>query len=179
MNHLAYVRIGDDFMREALRLIREDPKRYGLGVVHAWFVYFESSSYFKHFQPNRTAIAWLDRAWGHWVYGEIDRGLPFRGERKPVWIVLLLGLPAVFAFGAWLAARPPDASRLDPAARAVLIVLCVQIAFVAVVSNLLQVGENNRFRFITDPLSMVLLGLALSRIASWRRRTPAAPRRSS
>ena len=39
--------------------------------------------------------------------------------------------------------------------------MCFTIAFVAVVGNLLELGENNRFRFETDPLSVCLLGLTL------------------
>jgi len=34
---------------------------------------------------------------------------------------------------------------------------------VALVGNLLELGENNRFRFETDPLSLCLLGLLLDR----------------
>jgi hypothetical protein len=34
---------------------------------------------------------------------------------------------------------------------------------VALVGSLLELGENNRFRFETDPLSLWLLGLVLDR----------------
>ena len=39
------------------------------------------------------------------------------------------------------------------------------------IGNSLELGENNRFRFETDPLSLCLLGLALQyAIAAVRRR---------
>jgi hypothetical protein len=52
---------------------------------------------------------------------------------------------------------------LDRPQRVVLGFLCFNIAYVALVGNLLELGENNRFRFETDPLSLCLLGLLLER----------------
>ncbi len=49
--------------------------------------------------------------------------------------------------------------------------LCFNIGYVAFVGNLLEVGENNRFRFTTDPMTVVLLGLLAARLlaARWGR----------
>ena len=57
----------------------------------------------------------------------------------------------------------------------------VLIAYVAVVGNLLELGENNRFRFETDAFSAALLGLAIDAALRWRRgrEAPAAGMSSS
>jgi hypothetical protein len=47
--------------------------------------------------------------------------------------------------------------------RATLGLACVNIAYVALVVNSLTAGENNRFRFVTDPLSLVLLAVLVDR----------------
>lgn len=39
--------------------------------------------------------------------------------------------------------------------------LCFNIAYVGLIASLFEIGENNRIRFSTDPLSIVLLGVAI------------------
>jgi hypothetical protein len=74
---------------------------------------------------------------------------------------LILGLPAVFLVGLVSALGRGPGRALDRRQRLLAALLCFTIAFVAVVGNLMELGENNRFRFETDPLSVCLLGLAL------------------
>jgi hypothetical protein len=158
LNHLGYVAVGDAFTRDALRLIRIAPRRYAAGVAHAWFVYLEPASYFKHFGANAARIGAVIRVWDRVLYGKLEGALGFRGGTKSVWIVLAIGLPLVFVLSMWKALGPGAGRGLTETDRAMVIYLCYQIGFVAVVANLLQVGENNRFRFITDPLSLALVG---------------------
>ena len=42
--------------------------------------------------------------------------------------------------------------------------MTVTVVYVAIVGVLLESGENNRFRFTTDPLSLLLLALLLERV---------------
>jgi hypothetical protein len=55
--------------------------------------------------------------------------------------------------------------------------MCFNIAYVALVGNLFELGENNRFRFETDPLSPCLPGLFVEHtlLAGRRRRGRAVP----
>ncbi len=85
---------------------------------------------------------------------------------------LILGLPVVFGFGLAAAFGRGPGRRLDRSQRLLAAFLCFNIAYVAVVGNSLELGENNRFRFETDPLSVCLLGLSLQgALDRLRRRT--------
>jgi len=88
-------------------------------------------------------------------------GLPLNeGDARHAYLFLLIGLPMLVGFGlraVW---------RGEPARRTVIAYLCFAIMYVAFTGNLLEVGENNRFRFMTDPLYVVLLGLLLQAVAS-------------
>ena len=83
----------------------------------------------------------------------------------------MLGLPLVFLGGVAAASGRGWAGRgLDRTQRLVVAFMCFNIAFVALVGNLLELGENNRFRFETDPLSLCLLGLVIEGGMTRRRR---------
>jgi hypothetical protein len=77
----------------------------------------------------------------------------------------------VFAVGVVAALGRGPGARLDHGARLLTALVCFNIAYVAVLGNSLELGENNRFRFETDALSLCLLGLALQHgLARVRRR---------
>jgi hypothetical protein len=74
-----------------------------------------------------------------------------------LYLFLLLGLPLLLIAGLRRVIR----GDLEPDQRRLLLYLCLNIAFVALVGNALEVSENHRFRFTTDPLYVVLLGLVV------------------
>jgi hypothetical protein len=132
--------------------------------VQAWGVYLRSSSDLKFLGlANLRALdPWVD------AYDRIFFGRwPWSGdaEAPPRYLTLIVGLPALFVFGLALALR--RSAGLRPSQRALLAFMCFTTAYVAVVGNLLELGENNRFRFETDPFSLVLLGVSVD--ALWRR----------
>ena len=55
-------------------------------------------------------------------------------------------------------------SGLDRGQRVLIVYLCFNIVYVAFVGNAFEMGENNRFRFVTDPMHIVLLGLFVHRV---------------
>lgn len=115
----------------------------------------------------RETLASVNAFYNSLFYGRIPCDvsqtgiLPFNlipGYR--VHILLILGLPAVLLYGLLVSLKnQSNKAILDPRQRAVVLYLCIAITFVALVGNLLETRENNRFRFTTDPLSVVLLGL--------------------
>lgn len=100
-------------------------------------------------------------------------GEPEEGAAPPRYWGLRLILPVLFVFGLVTAAGRGRAGRaLDRRQRLVVGFLCFNIAYVALAGNLLELGENNRFRAETDPLSLVLLGVLVEGtiLPWWRRR---------
>lgn len=48
--------------------------------------------------------------------------------------------------------------------------LVLNVIWIVVVGNAVELGENNRFRFVADPLCLALLGLFIQdRASRWRR----------
>lgn len=72
----------------------------------------------------------------------------------------LIGLPLILAHGLGLALiNQPIIGSLTRNQRIAIAYICFNILYGALIGNTFEIGENNRFRFETDPFYIVLLGL--------------------
>jgi hypothetical protein len=160
-NHAAFVRVSDDLLHDARWVLLHRPATYLRSVAEAWGVYFRSPGDLRFLGAEnidllRPANDVYDVLFfGRWPGREGD------GRGSPRYWGLIVGLPLVFAIGVAAAFGRGPGRELDRPARLLVAFLCFNIAFVALVGNSLELGENNRFRFETDPLSLCLLGLAV------------------
>ena len=184
-NHRAYVEISRQYGRDALALIRADPARYWASVREAWRRYLLPPSDYPFVAGNRQAIATVDRLYDALVYGvpaawrgaesSVGRGPPVPLARRGCWLWLVLAIVgcgvAAAAVGEGILARVRGV-RMESAraARLATLSFCLfDVAFVSVLANAFELGENNRFRVPIEPLLVVLVahaGLALVR--AWR-----------
>lgn len=169
-NHFGYLRVSDLYLADALCVLRHEPDVYRRALAEAWEIYFRSPSSLKFLGvDNRRTLATLFDVYDYLFFGRVPWVGFSRGERGEAdfsgarYLGLLLGLPLLLAFGAWVA-WGGAAGQLGPDQRLVVGYLCFNIAWVALVGNLLELGENNRFRFETDPLSLALFGLLIQRL---------------
>jgi hypothetical protein len=161
-NHAAYIKISDDLLRDSLWVIVHRPRLYLAAVREAWEIYFRSPGDLRFLGAENLDVLRPASE----VYDVVFFGRVFttesRDARAPArYGGLILGLPAVFVVGLVSVLGRGPGRRLDRRQRFLAGLLCFDIAFVAVVGNLMELGENNRFRFETDPLSVCLLGLAV------------------
>ena len=181
-NNLDYVEVSDRYLADAVRTVRARPDAYVRGVATAVRTFFRPPSAFFGLAGNRARVELVDRAY-NLALGDLTASDPRPPARTPgaadgfapppggpTWLVVVAYLLAICGGVATVAAR---LRRRQPVL--VLAFLWSTVTYVTVVGNLLEVGENNRFRLYSDPLALMLvvaLGLAL-----WRQ--PASARSSS
>ena len=162
-NHAAYIRISDELLHDSLWVLRHRPGLYLASVREGWRVYFRSPSDLRFLgAENLGAVKPASDLYDAVFF--LRRRAPGSDDdpRAPAhYWGLILGLPVVFGFGLAATLGRGPGRRLDRSQRLLAGFLCFNIAYVALVGNSLELGENNRFRFETDPLSLCLLGLAL------------------
>jgi hypothetical protein len=168
-NHLAYVALSDAYLKDDRYIVLHRPRTFLVGLLNAWLCYFRSASDYPYFSPaNRARAAPMILLYDHLFYGKIPGyrlrlggiRLYFAPASEPrLNLFLVLGLPLVFGYGLRLAARRDSPLSRDQ--RLLVLYACANIVYVALVGNLVEVGENHRFRFTTDPLSVVLLGVLM------------------
>jgi hypothetical protein len=114
-------------------------------------------------KDNRQKIGVIDRAYNLILCGQLQYEKEITDDRAFLNTGLLtaLGYLAVIVYG-FVMLRQAFRRRATGSAYALtLLFIWLNVVYVTIVGNAFELGENNRFRFIVDPLSLVLLGLAL------------------
>jgi hypothetical protein len=165
-NFLGYVPINDLYRDDALWVLRHAPHAYLKGVGSAWSDYFYPSAEYPFVTANRSKIEGVSKieqiALLQW-----NTPAPFPDPRfaraRPSEHALTVVLATAWMCGAgpWVLWRRRRYG-LSPEASFLIAYCTVAVVFVAVVGNSIEVGENNRFRFVTDPLLLIATASTVS-----------------
>lgn len=165
LNHFGYIQVAKQFQKEAWAEFRRNPKTYRENVKQAFLIYFEPSAQhrFGFLEPNYSKLDALNR-WYTLGYryptGQIGKDL--------VWITIA-GYLSVFLGGLLLFFWPGTSTAL----RHTTGVLLVLVLFVSLAGNLFEIYENNRFRFPTIPLVLILAATQIQVLANYVRQKKA------
>jgi hypothetical protein len=162
LHHAAYVELSRLYWRDSVALVKARPRIYWRGLLAALSQYLHSVTDDRRLDPLVSRLAGYNRSFDALVYGR-------RGDR--CWAVAC-GLPLLVGF-AWIAAVRARA-RGDKVSLAALGFCGLNVGFVSIAANAVELGENNRFRFAIEPLLVVLLALLADAVR--RRWTAAGPR---
>lgn len=177
-NNSTYIDVSNAYLGDALRIIRIRPGAYLQGIGTAYNLFFRPASDFAPLGENRERVAWLERFYNVVVCGVTSGGGGSRvfptaethyrqAPGRTAWLVVLSHAVALVggAAAVWRGRRG-DSRGTPPLA---LAFLWSTIAYITVVANLVEVGENNRFRLYTEPLVIALLAAL---VVARRRRLP-------
>jgi hypothetical protein len=185
-NNLAYIEISRNYLHNDLYAIRQYPREYGMSVLKAYCYFFLPSSQVWTLDNNRDQIQGIDRAFNLILSGQpicfasdhnIQDVSPNRtfGSYFRVFLhcgmFLFFGLPLLAFYSYRLIRRELSGLTPDYPLIMTLAFMLITILYTVVTSSLLQLGENNRFRFPLDPYLMIMFGLLLKHV--WPRRSPA------
>jgi hypothetical protein len=140
-NHAAFVDVSRDYLADALTVMRTQPSAYRTSVGRAWTFYFMSGTDNSLAEGNLVPV----RRWISWWDSVVFLRWPGTG----ICLSLVVGLPLAALYAIWRSRRHLAWSFI-----------ALTVGYVAVVGNATEVGENNRFRFATDALSVAALAAA-------------------
>jgi hypothetical protein len=160
LNHYAFLQISRSCSADFRRLCHLRPGAILKGWAEAWRLFFvPQPRYFG--QPGM-----MEQLYDRLVYWKLPAGF---GSRTGITHLLyLLAYPCAVANILWLSRR----TQYTGLNVATLAFILATLAYVAVVGNTVEVGENYRFRFTLDPL---VLPFAFSAVAQLLHRTTRRP----
>ncbi|HEX7036344.1 MAG TPA: hypothetical protein VF210_11245 [Pseudomonadales bacterium] len=179
LNHAVYPAVSAQYLEDALTVIHRRPSVYLNAVATAHLMYFRPSADYPFLEPHRRRIEPLVR-----VYNRIVAGQP-RYPREPSfglggpgeigWLIVAAFLVCVF--GAVPAVLRGLRGRAGPN-DAVMVFLWLNVLYVTVVGNWLEMDENQRFRYLINPLMTVTLTVIVTRVCRRPYREPDRARRT-
>lgn len=171
-NNLVYLKAEPTYRKDSLQVLRYAPNAYARSVAIAWFCYFLPPTDFFQFHENRAAVQPIERWVNAIIFGQImetsRKGLRELKEEGEAWqlplytgLVLMVMIPFLLTAAAWLLWRGIRRGSLTPAQIALFAYILFNILFLMLTTNFLSSFENNRYRFPSDPLYIVLLAVVL------------------
>jgi len=171
-NNRAFLAISNLYLRDALWVIRTHPSAYLKGVHWAYIAFFEPASAYWLLAPNVVHIVPWDEFWHRFIYGCTNPILPSLSDPPApadMGILVVLAYAVAIAYGGYDLLRAIRQGRTATARFLTVAYVWLNLLYVMVICNALEVGENNRFRFLTEPMAVVLLAACVSDSLSWLR----------
>ncbi len=171
-NHGAYLRISRTFLEDAKAVALRDPTLWLTGTGRAWMIHYQPIHDYGFFPEARRragpTFRLLERfyealhgsAFAAWRWGQPRPDFPW--QTGWLWVLFTLG-SGVFAL-LWA-----HRHRHEKAIGLTLLFCVSTIAFVAVVGNALELGENQRFRFLSEPFTYALIFFSIEQALRRRR----------
>jgi len=151
LNHIGYIAVSGKRLDDAVSMIRSNPYWFAGNVLDALKIYFK---------PAIECLSDLENAKRLWFleYWFRALGLPDRHMMKPAWpIVIWYAL--VVGYGLVITTRGVFRKPHDIAFHTTIAFMWITIVYVTAVTNLTEIWENNRVRFMIDPYAWVIFGV--------------------
>ena len=172
-NNRAYIDISSRYLKDVVHFVARHPDVYLRRVADGYLVASTSAADYIAFRTNRSHVAPFVGLQNRLLGQVRDLIPPAPTQATPGWSevawLVVLQYTAVAIAGAVLAARalrrrsPPLTS-----AQRSFVLIAIIVVYASIADNMLDFGDNNRFRFENDPLvcvaTIAILSYALTRL---------------
>ena len=167
-HHLVFIEASDQQMQDAIRMIQLAPGRFVRTLMSAAYIFFHSASDYEHVAGIRAPIEGIDTVWNRSFYGQWQKGESFGELGSGSFLFDHVGWGLVieygFAFVASCVYLWKNRASIVSSPRFTLVLFMLwNILFVSVAGTILDIGENNRFRFVIDPFVFLLVVFSLKK----------------
>jgi hypothetical protein len=169
-NHYGNIAISDVYGEDAKYVLRHYPTAVLNAMKLSWYRFFISSSALPVSPGNKENIPTLITLYDYVFYGKFPIDLAphsrlVKDAQHQPYLILLFGLPLVFLYALYRALFNPAKGRsLDSVQRPLVFFILLNVSMVAVLGCTFDFHETARYRFITDGLSVVLLGFLITAV---------------
>ncbi len=180
-NNLAYLQVHDQYLADALAILRHYPIAYARSIQISCFSYFLPASDMVYFNDVPAPIQAWERAFNTVVFGQLrqrkDRmdflelGAAGYGASRVLFtgMFLLAIIPASVAWGAAQLLVPRQRREWTQAQLTVLGFMLFTTVSLSLVSTLFSTYDGNRYRFPLDGFFIALFGGMLAHAFRWLR----------
>ena len=173
-NNMAFFSISKQYLKDAVFVLKSYPGVYIKSVLSSFRIFFFPSSDWFHFFPsvdNITKISFIETIYNSVFYGQFmnlsdpeekrDNYDSYFANPLNIGIFLVLFYFVALLYGIHLIIKAIKKKPFNMPFTVTILFMLFTIVYVSVVSNALEIGENERFRFNIDPFIVIITGLLL------------------
>ncbi len=171
-NCVQYIQISEMYKRDALYVASHMPAVLATSIVKSSFFYARSPAEFYMLRTRVEKLGAYDPIFRAVVYGELasypdhttkgTSGYQRQMLLSTPWFMLLL-IPMMLLYAARFVIRTLRTKEAD-AAQITMLFITVNLLFVSVIANIFEMGENNRIRYMMDPMFLLLGSVMLREV---------------
>jgi hypothetical protein len=150
MHHLAYVEIARQLREDSITVIRKFPLLYVGSIMENYLQTMLPAASYKWLEKPRLLLAPLEAPYTRLLHFQLESGIKMG--------IMVLLFPILFGVSIWRCARETQRDR-----RATFILITCNIAWVIGLGLLFERTQNQRFRFLVDPLLLMVFLWTLQR----------------
>jgi hypothetical protein len=166
LNNIGYIDISKQYLRDAIYILTSRPRAYLLGLLRSYFIFFLPSADYDFLDANREHVQPIDRFYDIVFYGRLvyDSKPPIEKENiLNMGLFLIIGYSVSVFYGLRLTLDTLSGKHKNLPFALTALFLWINIIYVTLIGNAFEILENNRFRFVIDPLFLIILGVFLER----------------
>ncbi|MCB9767649.1 MAG: hypothetical protein H6751_14285 [Candidatus Omnitrophica bacterium] len=169
-NHLSYIEVSKEYERDAWTVVRRKPLWWLGKIAQNLLIFFRPVQEFGLRSGNQSSIEGWESVYDRWVNGQIrpsdiNKAVDGRLPAVSMWLALcylwVLIYPMSLALGFYWIGTGRGRERLAKNALVIAFII-FNIVYLMLIGNIFEYGENNRFRFMSDPLVLILSSIALN-----------------
>jgi hypothetical protein len=179
-NYECYLPLFRQYQRDSLAAALHRPADVLRGQVDSWQLSFAPATKLKDLDGNRTRLRTLNDVYRRAVYLEVvvpraarspnPRGDPL-GNTIPLSVTVLVAFAVVLGRGGhhlrrWVTGRRGRFGAPLPGA-VLEVFIAVTMLWTFVVSNAVEFGQNERFRYVVEPLMLLVLARTVDQATRW------------
>ena len=155
-NYLGYIEVSRRRMKDAVAFIRARPAQFARNVLDAMTVYVKPAGHFFIYSDNWNKLSRF-RA----LYNIQDKK-----EVPPRFLRALIAMcyALLICYGAYLIFIAVRNRPTDGRPVVTIAFMWVTLVYAFLVTNLTDIWENHRIRFMTDPFVWIMMGMLISRV---------------
>jgi len=151
-NHSAYLNISAQLLKDDLFIITHYPQVYIKGILKAFTLYFDSPTKYKLISANAFKIKAYNKFFDVFVYGSSTNT---KTGYNTILLVIFIIISSVYLLFI------SDSNYL---LKVFIAFALINIFYVMFVGNLMEYGENNRFRYYTEIFYYLLFGVSINEL---------------
>lgn len=163
-NNIAYIDIAQQYLKDTKYIFSIHPEVYLKGIRQGAYIYVMPASSYSFLKGNAEHISFYQRVYDILFSWSFDAPRFPEGDsifERSLFVMLMLPLLVVWGLCFSLQALRGKV-KTDIALAYTIFFLCLTVVYVSIVGNSADFGENQRFRFVIDPMLLILLGAFLT-----------------